>query len=151
MKHFTLFWEAKAWILTALVQIHHKFCWLAESNSSRNAGVNSKNPRVSMQNVWCLVLEMSSGSQSLSLPWFPAPSGPAGAMPWIWYNYAFLRCYLFLWWGIGIFWLNPCVSANAAWGGSRGKKPCEFLIYLKYLVHLYLHELRYSSFKEDNM
>lgn len=45
--------------------------------------------RVSMQNVWCLVLEVSSGSQSLSFPWFPAPSGPAGAMPWIWYNSAF--------------------------------------------------------------
>lgn len=30
-----------------------------------------------MQNVWCLVLEMSSGSQALTLPGFPAPPGPA--------------------------------------------------------------------------
>lgn len=78
--------------------------------------------RVSMQKVWCLVLEMSSGSQALTLPGFPAPPGSVCRdNARVWYNCAFLWGYLFIWWGIGIFWLNPPVSANAAWGRSKEK------------------------------
>lgn len=106
--------------------------------------------RVSMQNVWCLVLEMSSGSQSLSLPWFPAPSGPAGAMPWVWYNYAFFRGCLFICGALEYSgWTHEYQIMLL--GEGAGKDPHEFLIHLKYLMRLYLHELEYSSFEEDNI